>query len=167
MIKNDYSLEPQASNEVTDSITNKGARDLIVLSYMAQKICTVLHSIEWPIAASSPLSYSLEVSHHRTQRIILYDPQFLVRNTTISFVGFVSEKQKAVDPYVDSELQRAEGLLATELVSMSGLLCNSFLEFRTGNWYNLVLLADPDVKTHFKNGSTHRYLAYQLAPRYY
>jgi hypothetical protein len=79
----------------------------------------------------------------------------------------VSEKQKAVDPYVDSELQRAEGLLATELVSMSGLLCNSFLEFRTGNWYNLVLLADPNVKAHVKNSVTHGYAAYQLAPRYY
>ena len=46
MLKNDYSLESQASNEVADSITNKGARDLIVLKYMAQKIRMVLHTME-------------------------------------------------------------------------------------------------------------------------
>jgi hypothetical protein len=64
-------------------------------------------------------------------------------------------------------LLRADALLVKELVSIPGLLCYSSLEFRTGIWYNLVLFTDSHVKTHLKNGATHRYVARQLAPRYY
>jgi hypothetical protein len=167
MIKNDYSLEPQASNEVTGGITNKGARDLIVLRYMVQKVRMVLHTMEQPVAVSSPLSYSLEVRHNRQQRIILYDPQVLLRNTSLSFVGFVSGKQKIVDPSIDNEMQRIDALLTKELVNAPGLLCYSSLELRTDKWYNLVLLADFNIKTHLKNSAIHCYGAYQLAARYY
>ena len=167
MVKNNSSLEPQASNEVRGGITDKGARDLIVLKYMAQKICMVLRAMEQPVAVSPPLYFSLKVHYPREHRIILYDPQFLLRDTTLSFVGFVSERQKNVDPYIDGELQRADALLVRELVNTPGLLCNSSLEFRTGNWYNLVLLTDANVKTHVKNGANHNYAAHQLAPRYY
>jgi len=57
--------------------------------------------------------------------------------------------------------------LLKELVNASGLLCYSSLELRTGKWYNLVLLADFNIKTHLKNSAIHCYGAYQLAARYY
>ncbi|HEY4033132.1 MAG TPA: hypothetical protein VGL94_04115, partial [Ktedonobacteraceae bacterium] len=154
--------------DLTGSITNKGARDLVVLRYMAQKIRVMLHSIEKPTAASClPLRYSLEVCHHRQQRVVLYDPQSLLQNTTLSFVGFVGAKQKMVDPHVDNELQKVDALLAKELVNAPGLLCYSSLELRAGKWYNLVLLSDFNLKTHLKNSATHSCGAYQLAPYYY
>jgi hypothetical protein len=167
MIKNDYTLEPQVSDEVAGSIIGKGIRDVIVLRYMAQKIRMVLHGIEQPVAALSPLSYSLEVRHHRRQRVILYDPAFLLRNTALSFVGFVSGKQKTVDPSIENEMQRVDALLTKELVHAPSLLCYSSLELGPGKWYNLVLLTNFNIKTHLQNSSTHCYGAYQLAARYY
>lgn len=167
MIKSGNSQEPQVSDAATADIINKEARDLIVLRYMAQQVRMVLSAIEQPVSVSSPLYSSLEVRGQRKQRIIMYNPQALQQNTTLSFVGFVSGKQKTVDPSIDSELLRADALLVKELVSIPGLLCYSSLEFRTGIWYNLVLFTDPHVKTHLKNGATHRYVACQLAPRYY
>lgn len=168
MIKHDYFLEPQVIDEFADSIANKGARDLVVLRYMAQKIRVMLHSIEQPVAPSClPLRCSLEVRHHRQQRVILYDPKFLLQNTALSFVGFVSGKQKTVDPSIDNEIQKVDALLTKELVNAPGLLCYSSLELRTGKWYNLVLLANFNLKTHLQNSSTHCYGAHQLATRYY
>lgn len=167
MIKNEYSLGRQVSNQVTDGIINKGARDLIVLRYMAQKIHMVLYTLEQPAAASAPLSYSLEVRHNRQQRIILYNPHVLLQNTALYFVGFVSGKHKIVDPSIDNEMQRVDALLTKELVNAPGLLCYSSLELRTGKWYNLVLLANFNIKTHLQNSSVHCYGAYQLATRYY
>ncbi len=167
MIKNGHSLKPQASHEITGGLINRGTRDLVVLRYMAQNIHKVLYGMELPFADSFPLSYSLNVRHHRQQRVILYDPEFLLRNTTISFVGFVSGKQKTVDSSIDNEMQRVDALLTQELVGAPGLLCYSSLELRTGKWYNLVLLANFNIKTHLRNSPTHCYGAYQLATRYY
>jgi hypothetical protein len=167
MIKSDYSPQPQVSDEVTSDIPDRGARDLVVLKYMAQKIHTVLHTLEQPVAGSSPLCYSLEVRHQCQQRIIMYDPQFLLQNVTLSFVGFVSGKQKTVDPFVENEMKRVDGLLIEDLINAPGLLCYSSLELRTGKWYNLVLLANFNLKAHLKNSPIHCYGAYQLAVRYY
>jgi hypothetical protein len=167
MLKTDYSPALQVSDEGTVGIVNKEARDLVVLKYMSNQICMVLSAIDQSVPASSPLYSLVEVRNQRKQRIIVYDPQTLLQNTSLSFVGFVSGKQKIVDPSVDNELLRADTLLVKELVSIPGLLCYSSLEVRPGIWYNLVLFTDPHVKTHLKNGATHRYVAYQLAPRYY
>jgi hypothetical protein len=167
MIKNDHSLEVQVSHEITDGISSRGTRDIIVLKYMAQEIRKVLHGMEQPLASSLPLSYSLDVRHHHQQRVIIYDPEVLLRSTTLSFVGFVSGKQKAVDPSIDKEMQKVDALLTKELVSAPGLLCYSSLELRPGKWYNLVLLANFNLKTHLRNSPTHCYGAYQLAARYY
>ena len=167
MIKNDHSLEPQVNHEIASGIISRGTRDLVVLRYMVQKICKMLHSMEQPFAGSFPLSYSLNVCHHRQQRVILYDPEFLLRNTTFSFVGFVSGKQKTVDPSIDNEMQRVDALLTKELIGAPGLLCYSSLELRTDKWYNLVLLANFNIKTHLRSSPTHCYGAYQLAARYY
>lgn len=167
MIKSEYSQEKQVSDEATTGIINKEARDIVVLKYMAQQIRMVLSTIEQAALAISPLYSSLEVHNQRKQRIVMYDPQTLLQNVSLAFVGFVSGKQKLVDPSIDSELLRADALLVKELVSIPGLLCYSSLEFRAGIWYNLVLFTDPYVKTHLKNGATHRYVACQLAPRYY
>ena len=167
MIKNDHSLKTQASHEITGGIISRGTRDLIVLRYMAQNIHEVLYGLGQPFAGSFPLSYSLNVRHHRQQRVILYDPEFLLRNTTLSFVGFVSGKHKTVDPSIDNEMQRVDALLTKELIDAPGLLCYSSLELYTGKWYNLVLLANFNIKTHLRNSPTHCYGAYQLATRYY
>ena len=166
MIKH-QSLENQIAHEITSGLTTQGTRDLIVLRYMAQKVCEVLQSREDPFSTSLPLLYSLDVRHHRRQRIILYDPEVMLQNTTFSFVGFVSGKQKTVDPSIDNEMQRVDTLLTKELVAAPGLLCYSSLELRTGKWYNLVLLANFNIKTHLRNSPTHCYGAYQLAARYY
>jgi hypothetical protein len=166
MIKNDH-IEVQVSHEMTGGIISRGTRDLIVLKYMAQEIRKLLHGMEQPLPSSLPLSYSLDVRHHRQQRVIIYDPEVLLRSTTLSFVGFVSGKQKAVDPSIDKEMQKVDALLTKELVSAPGLLCYSSLELRPGKWYNLVLLANFNLKTHLRNSPTHRYGAYQLAAHYY
>jgi hypothetical protein len=111
MIKNDYSLASRVNSEVTGNIVGKGTRDLIVLRYMAKQIHRVLHTLEQPSVEPIPLRYSLEVRNHRQQRVIMYDPQFLLQNKTLSFVGFVSEVRKVVDPSIDYAMQKIDKLL--------------------------------------------------------
>ncbi len=57
--------------------------------------------------------------------------------------------------------------MSTPGVCFVFLFVNSILELHDGNWCNLVLLNDPEVKIRLKNSETHRYAAYELAPSCY
>ncbi len=64
-------------------------------------------------------------------------------------------------------LHEVDRKLIAELIGTPGILSYSSLELHTGRWYNLVLFRDATTKEHIKSSKTHKYAAYQLAPRYY
>ena len=88
-------------------------------------------------------------------------------NRSLLFVGFISAVQAHVSPAIIEELHRVDKLLVQELAVNPGLLTYSSLELSKGRWYNLVLLRDDSAHVYFKQNSTHRYAAHQLATCYY
>ncbi len=144
---------------------NKGRLDLIVLRYMARSVhLTLLKEVATPTMPS--LTY-FEERRGRTHRIAIYDLQELQVQRNLAFVGFVSRKQQPLLDSIVEDIYEVDKKLVAELVGTPGMLSYSSLELRTGNWYNLVLFNDPVTKRHIKDSATHRYAAYQLAPRYY
>jgi len=85
----------------------------------------------------------------------------------MNFVGFISRKQKQLDPSIVDEIHFIDQKLVAELIDHPSVLSYSSLELHTGIWCNLVLLSDNEAKTRFQSTQTHAYAAYQLAPRYY
>ncbi|HLI90609.1 MAG TPA: hypothetical protein VKV37_18110 [Ktedonobacteraceae bacterium] len=167
MHKTDQITQQQMQDSAINSAPEKGAIDLVVLSYMARKIRVLLHSMEHPIETALPWLYYLQESRGRAHRIAIYAPQALPSLHDCAFVGFISRKQQSIDPFIAHELHRVDQQLLGELVGISGLLAYSSLELHAGNWYNLVLLNDASDRAHFKDIAIHRYAAYQLAPHYY
>lgn len=167
-------LPAQAAGEhnVSNSTNvNKGRLDLTVLRYMAHKVAQALASIETTdnMGSSAPLpalSYA-EERHNRLHRIAIYDPLELKKLTDIAFVGFVSKKQQPLSASIIEDIHEVDRQLIAELIGTPGMLSYSSLELRTGRWYNLVLFSAATTKEHIKNSETHKYAAYQLAPRYY
>jgi hypothetical protein len=153
---------------------NKGRLDLIVLRYMARSVHLTLlkevaakaDAIHWTLRAAPTLSY-FEERRRRMHRIAIYDLQQLQVQRDLAFVGFVSRKQQPLSASIVEDIHEVDRKLVVELVGTPGMLSYSSLELRTGNWYNLVLFNDLITKKHIKNSETHRYAAYQLAPRYY
>jgi hypothetical protein len=167
MDKNNQSTQQQIQDSTTGSAPVKGAIDLVVLRYMARKICILLHSMEHSASMALPWLYYLQERRGRAHRIAIYAPQLLPSLNDCAFVGFISRKQQGVDPFIAHELHRVDQQLLGELVSIAGLLAYSSLELHAGNWYNLVLLNDASDKAHFKDIAIHRYASYELAPHYY
>lgn len=158
-------IQPTVATEI-----HKGARDLIVLRYMARQVLTMAQRPD-ELAANAtmkqPLLYLLQERHNRSHRIALYQAResFLLPN--LLFVGFISKKQTALDAQIVGNIADVDKQMLNELVEIPGLLSYSSLQFRNGNWCNLVLFREETAKTHIRSSSTHSYAVYQLAPRYY
>lgn len=149
---------------------DKGERDLIVLRYMARQVLTMAQRPDELAATATmkqPLLYLLHERHNRSHRIALYQAResFLLPN--LLFVGFISKKQAALDAQIVGDIADVDKKMLNELVEIPGLLSYSSLQFRNGNWCNLVLFREETAKTHVRSSNTHSYAAYQLAPRYY
>jgi hypothetical protein len=141
--------------------------DHVILSYMARKIHVMLHSLDQATTTSQPFLYYLDERHKRTHRIAIYNPQELLLNNGLLFVGFVSMRRKSLSPFVLDELRILDKRLVAELVNTPGLLSYSSLELHDGNWCNLVLFGNANAKIHVTNNDTHRYAAYEFSPRCY
>ncbi len=146
---------------------NKVKPDLVVLKYLAQQLYITLQQPDSSAITTEPLRYSLEDCQQRKHRIVLYQPQELLSPHRLSFVGFVSGTQPALNPSITQEIERIDEHMIAELVNISGIFSYSSLEVRSGRWYNLVVFHDAETKAHLKKCPTHTHAAYQLAPQYY
>jgi hypothetical protein len=164
------SQQQQAADEISVSAgkqMNKGRLDLIVLRYMACKLSLILSDMEKDATGILPVLSYAEERHNRMHRIAIYDPSTLKMPGDVAFVGFVSKKLRPLAASIITDIHEVDRKLIAELIGTPGILSYSSLELHTDRWYNLVLLRDTSTKEHIKNSETHKYAAYQLAPRYY
>jgi hypothetical protein len=134
---------------------------------MAQRVSVTLRSLAQETTTARPVLYYLDERHRRTHRMAIYNPETLLLHNELAFVGFVSGKLKPLRPSNAAELRIMDKKLVTELANTPGLLSYSSLELHDGNWCNLVLLNDSEVKIRLKNAATHQYAAYEVAPSCY
>ena len=168
MDNNILSDNRQALEKYSIPVVNKAKLDLVILRYMRGRVFMTLHLLNAPTATTpQPLLYYSEERHPRIHRIAIYQPQQLLQNSSLAFVGFVSGKRQPASPLIVEEIQEVDKKLIAELINIPGILSYSSLELRNGNWCNLVLLNSLEMKVHIKSAKTHAYAAYQLAPRYY
>ena len=133
------------SNKVLDEDSPPGdeeyEQDIVLLRYMAQRIYITLYLLDEPADSSQPLLYFLEEGHKYTHRIAIYNPQALLLNNKLDFVGFISRKLQPGDTQVIEEIRTVDKKLIVELINTSGLMSYSSLELRDGRWCNLVLFS--------------------------
>ncbi len=157
--------QPGLLDALTLRLTGKSTLDLLVLRSMAQKMSAHLQSLPADTALPS-IVYALD-RRSRTHRMVVYQQRGALYNRSLLFVGFISAVQAHVSAAIIEELHRVDKLLVQELAANPGLLTYSSLELSEGRWYNLVLLRDDAAHAYFKQNSTHKYAAHQLATCYY
>lgn len=169
MNQNSQLLIAATCEEQEDIAVVKGKLDSIILRYMARRLALTLLQLDSHDLSRStrPLIYKLQERHGRTHRIAIYRPQELLAGTPLSFVGFISKKQKSLHPSILKKIQMADKKLVEELAEAPGILSYSSLELRNGDWCNLVLLKNASAKIYLKNSETHKHAAYHLAHSYY
>jgi hypothetical protein len=134
---------------------------------MRQRLRVTLHQLEPCATLQHPIMYNFQERHGRTHRIAIYNCQALLQRPTLTFVGFISRKQKMLDASIVDEIHMVDQQLVTEMVNNSGVLGYSSLELRTGIWCNLVLMENIEAKQQVLHTKAHAHAAYQLSPRYY
>ncbi|MFL5705490.1 MAG: hypothetical protein ACJ8AG_22040, partial [Ktedonobacteraceae bacterium] len=84
----------------------KDKLDLIVLRYMARRLHLILHQLDTPIPTISdqPFIYRLPERYGRMHRIAIYKYQELLFRSNFTFVGFISHKQKNLQPHIIAEI---------------------------------------------------------------
>jgi hypothetical protein len=166
-----YQEEPlniltETNQQVRD--IGKGKLDSVVLRYMARRLHLTLCQLQpcsW--RRKSAQVYKLQERGGRMHRIALYQPEKLRVQEPLSFVGFISARQKHLRPSIVQEIRQADKKLVEELAGVSGILSYSSLELRNGDWCNLVVMNDVGAKTHIKDSETHKYATFHLAHSYY
>ena len=146
---------------------SQNGRDLFILQSMLRKLAITLLTRERGDMSQLPLHYSFEERRKRAHRILIYRPAELQAASQLFFVGFVSNKRQDLEQHVIDELARVDTLMLDQIGQIPGLLSYSSLELRRGNWYNLVVLQEANVKAHFGALALHRYASYELSPSYY
>lgn len=159
--------EGEALVDLPLPVMRKGKLDLVILRYMARRVYIALRSCNQTTTTSQPLLYYLDERRRRIHRMAIYNPEELLLNNELAFVGFISGKLRPIRPSIGADLRIVDKKLVAGLVGTPGLLSYSSLELHDGNWCNLVLLNDPEVKIRLKNTEIHRYAAYELAPSCY
>jgi hypothetical protein len=165
MHQNCETSQPEALDNSSLQTSEKVQPDLLVLQYMAQRVCTHLLTLASHIPL--PSVHHIEEEYNRRHRVVIYNRPEILLQKKLMFVGFVSGLREHISLETVQELYRVDKLLIAELVNHPGLLSYSSLELHESHWYNLVLLSDSSAKTYFGQNDTHRYAAYQLAPHYY
>lgn len=165
MQKNSESIQLQTLDSSSLQISWRVNLDLHVLRYIANSVH--LRLLNSASETTLPSLEYLEERRKRIHRVVLYQQQGNLLQTSLLFVGFVSCIQPHVSPAIAQEIQRIDRLFMVELAHNAGLLSYSSLELNPGQWYNLVLLSNLAAKTYFKESSTHHYAAYNLATHYY
>ncbi len=64
-------------------------------------------------------------------------------------------------------LTAADDELILEFPWHPGILSYSSLEFRDGNWGNLIVVDPPEARDHWRTSDKHAWAARELAPRHY
>ena len=144
-------------------------RDTIILRYMARRLHLTLHHLTSSsgVWRTPPIVYSLQERRGRTHRIAIYQPWELLIKTPLSFVGFLSRKQRQLPLSLLKAIERVDKQMVEELADTPGILSYTSLELAHGEWCNLVVLDDAKTKASITSRKIHKNAAYNLAPAYY
>src|SRR5438067_12986799 len=90
------------ANSQEMSHVSKGKLDIIVLRYIPHRLHLTLHQLDPPASLRRTRSqvYKLQERGGRTHRIAIYQPEKLLAQVPLSFVGFISARQKLLRPSI-------------------------------------------------------------------
>src|SRR5690242_10092846 len=97
--------EGEAVADLPLPIVRKGKLDLVILRYMARRVYIALPSCNHVTTASLPLLYYLDERRRRIHRIAIYNPEALLLNNQLAFVGFISGKLRPTRPSIGADLR--------------------------------------------------------------
>lgn len=141
--------------------TDHIAKDREILMHMAKQANLVLEKQLNSLEENETIF--IDEPDGRYHRFFVSRPKILSQAKNIYFVGFFSHKQKgaAIGHFGD-----LDDRLIEQIPTYQGILSYSSMALSDGNFGNLVLLTDEEIKSKWMHGETHNQ-AVAMSPGYY
>ena len=138
--------------------------DINTLRYMTDQVSLFLRNPYLYEQLSRPIIVHRPETGKWIYRMVIPDPDKLLKNEEIAFVGFLGKRRKDADLALGDEFDE---ILVGEIPEHPGLLCYHTMALMCGNFSNLVLFADESVKANWSRSKAHAQAVGKLAPDYY
>ena len=137
------------------------SKDREIMTYMAKQVCVVLEK-QFDSLQDDP-SVVINESDGRWHRGFIFRPTNLSKARKVFVVGFFGQKRKIMPGDYFKDL---DDLLVEILPTLDKIFSYSTMELPGGDFSNLVLMSDEEVKSKWMEGDIHK-KAVDLSPGYY
>lgn len=139
-------------------------RDLTILGYMLEDVRASLGEMAAGKLTVVPFETVEWTVHGLRRRNVVCDPLRLHMRDDVHVVGFFGERNLDQDPHV---LETANTDVVAEFRNFPGILSYSSMELTGGNWANLVLHDQPEVRAAWRGSQIHAKAVAELSPVFY
>jgi len=136
-------------------------RDREMLLYMANQVCAVIEKYLSSLRVGKPIF--IDEPDGRWHRYQIPRPMALVKAKSIYLVGFFGQKRAQLSP---DYFQEYSDKLIERIPLFPEILSYSTMALPSGDFSNLVLLSDEEIKLKWMEGETHNQ-AVSRSPSYY
>lgn len=143
---------------------NQIPTDLNTLRYMADQLCLFLEHPNLYSELPRPVTIHLPNRDSWIYRMVVVDPEQILAAGELIFVGFLGQRQKNADRALADQFDE---ILVREIPDHPGLLAYSTMALVSGNFSNLVVFNNPEVKVGWSRSQAHAQAVDRLAPDYY
>jgi hypothetical protein len=139
--------------------------DLNAWRYMTDQICLFLRNPQlYAQQMTRPLIIHRPDPEKWLSRLVLPNPERLLNQNQITFVGFLGQRRENADLALGGEF---DSTLVAEIPDHPDLLCYHTMGQSCGNFSNLVLFASESAKAGWGRSQAHAQAVSKLAPEYY
>ncbi len=140
------------------------ATDLNTLRYMADQLCLFLEHPHLYSKAPRPVIVHRPRPDSWVYRLVVVEPEQILEAKELIFVGFLGQRRSNANQALADQFDE---ILINEIPDHPGLLAYSTMALISGNFSNLVLFNDPQVKVQWSRSQAHAQAVDSLAPDYY
>lgn len=103
----------------------------------------------------------------RSQRVAIFDAEFLRDNRQLEFVAFFGRRRQNVAQAIVDEIFKTDQALLNELAQMPAMAAYASIVLPDSNWANLVVIKGETAFEQLRASETHQHAARKLSPDYY
>lgn len=138
--------------------------DVNTLRYMVDQLCLFIEDNERQANLKPPVIVHQPSRDRWFYRLVITQPEKLMLADELEFVGFLGHRREDANRALADEFDE---ILVDEIPDHPGLLSYSTMAMLSGDFSNLVVFSDQNVKKAWSQGRTHEVAVQKITPDYY
>jgi len=140
------------------------SNDINTIRFMVDQLCLFMKSLPPEVVSSPPVIAHLPSREKWLYRQVIAHPESLLKPVELAFVGFMGHRQEDANLKLADEFDE---ILVEEIPDYPGLVSYSTMGLLSGDYSNLVVFTNPEIKKEWRKSKAHEQAVQRLAPDYY